>query len=113
MHGIAPCSAADSRPGTVIAETGYLLSVRGGVRSEAFFLRSFSEGTFHCVPFEPADFVRMAGLVETYSNFPLGTTDASVIAVAERLNVTEIATLDHRHFAAVRPRHADALTLLP
>jgi uncharacterized protein len=102
-----------SSRGTVIAETGYLLGARGGVRSEALFLRSLAEGTFHCVPFEPADFVRIAELVETYSHFPLGTTDASVIAVAKRLNVTEIATVDHRHFAAVQPRHADALTLFP
>jgi hypothetical protein len=33
--------------------------------------------------------------------------------VAERLGVTQVATLDHRHFRAVRPKHTDALTLLP
>ena len=55
----------------------------------------------------------MAGLVDTYADFPLGTTDASVIAVAERLGVTDVATLDHRHFDAVRPRHADSFILLP
>jgi len=38
----------------------------------------------------------MADLVNTYESLPLGTTDASVVAVAER-----------------RPEHADALTLLP
>jgi len=43
----------------------------------------------------------------------LGTTDASVIALAERLEITEIATLDRRHFTAVRPRHVEAFTLLP
>jgi predicted nucleic acid-binding protein len=40
----------------------------------------------------------MAELVETYADFPLGTTDAAVVAVAERLGVSEIATLDRRHF---------------
>ena len=55
----------------------------------------------------------MTELVEVYADFPLGTTDAAVIAVAERLNITEIATLDHRHFRAVRPRHSNAFTLLP
>jgi predicted nucleic acid-binding protein len=48
-----------------------------------------------------------------YADFPLGTTDASVIAVAERLGATEIATLDHRHFRAVRPTHIASFTLLP
>jgi predicted nucleic acid-binding protein len=36
-----------------------------------------------------------------------------VIAVAERPNVPEVATLDHRHFTVVRPHHVKSLTLLP
>jgi hypothetical protein len=36
-----------------------------------------------------------------------------VIALAERLDIAEVATLDMRHFAVVRPRHVQALTLLP
>ncbi|HEY6747933.1 MAG TPA: PIN domain-containing protein [Mycobacteriales bacterium] len=60
-----------------------------------------------------ADCARMAELVRRYGDLPLGTTDASVVAVAERLDVTEVATLDRRHFTVVRPRHTTALTLLP
>jgi hypothetical protein len=36
-----------------------------------------------------------------------------VIATCESLGETKVATLDRRHFAAVRPRHCEALTLLP
>jgi predicted nucleic acid-binding protein len=43
----------------------------------------------------------------------LGGTDASVIALAERHQVTRIATLNRRHFHVVRPRHTPAFTLLP
>ena len=60
-----------------------------------------------------ADYTRMADLVVRYASLPLGTTDASVIAVAERLGLTEVATLDRRRFTVVRPNHVDALTLLP
>jgi len=55
----------------------------------------------------------MAELVSQYDDLRLGTTDASIIALAERLNITEIATLDRRHFTAVRPCHVEAFTLLP
>ncbi len=55
----------------------------------------------------------MAELAEQYVDLPLGTTDASVIALAERLGISEIATTDRRHFLVVRPRHVAALTLLP
>ena len=61
----------------------------------------------------PTDYSRMAELVEQYDDLPLGTTDASVIALAERLGTTEIAALDRRHFTAVRPRHVEAFSLLP
>jgi uncharacterized protein len=55
----------------------------------------------------------MAELVEQYADLPLGTADAAVIALAERLGLTEVAALDRRHFTVVRPNHATALTILP
>jgi predicted nucleic acid-binding protein len=48
-----------------------------------------------------------------YADFPLGSTDASVIALAERLGTDVVITLDRWHFGAVRPRHCEALRLLP
>ena len=59
-------------------------------------------------PLFAADLDRMAELVETYGDFPLGLVDASVMAVAERLNADAITTLDHRHFSVARPRHLPA-----
>lgn len=55
----------------------------------------------------------MSRLVETYASLPLGAVDASVIAIAERLNVAEVATLDRRHVTVVRPAHTASLVLLP
>jgi len=100
-------------PATVIAEVGYLLNREAGPRLESLFLRSIADGDFTAVDLITADYARMADLVEQYGDLPLGTTDASVVAVAERLKLTEVATLDRRHFTVIRPAHADALTLLP
>ncbi|WP_433711962.1 PIN domain-containing protein [Nocardia sp. CA-084685] len=61
----------------------------------------------------PADYARMADLVVQYGDFPLGAADASVIAVAERLGITRISTLDHRHFRQVVPKHCGAFDLVP
>jgi uncharacterized protein len=55
----------------------------------------------------------MVQLIRRYADLPLGAVDASVIAIAERLAVTEIATLDRRDFQVVVPRHIKAFTLLP
>lgn len=100
-------------PQTVMAEVGYMLEAKVGTFAEVAFLESVADGSFELVNLATADAARMAGLVERYDDLPLGTTDASVIALAERLDVTEIATLDHRHFRVVRPSHVDAFTLLP
>jgi predicted nucleic acid-binding protein len=51
--------------------------------------------------------------VEKYADLPLGGTDASVVALAERLHEAEIATLDHQHFKVVGPNHVAAFTLRP
>jgi predicted nucleic acid-binding protein len=99
-------------PAPIVAEVGYLIG-RVDPQVEAGFLRSLAAGDFVPVELTAGDYERMADLVEQYADFPLGTSDAAVIAVAERLKVTEVATLDHRHFTVVRPRHVQALTLLP
>ena len=100
-------------PAPVVAEVGYLLGRAGGAKIEAAFLRSIVQETLTVVGLELADYERMAELVETYADFPLETTDAAVVAVAERLGMSEIATLDRRHFHAVRPRHTGGFQLLP
>lgn len=98
----------------VVAEACYLINRYCGPSVEAAFLDSLCPGqTFRVVSLVDADFVRMADLVRQYSDLPLGGTDASVIAVAERLKTIDVATIDHRHFTVVQPRHAPAFHLLP
>jgi uncharacterized protein len=101
-------------PSMVVAEVCYLLASRCGPAVEAAFLESLAAGD----PFEvvtPAgdDYMRMAELVRRYADFPLGGSDAAVVALAERLDAVDVATLDQRHFSVVRPRHCKAFTLLP
>lgn len=100
-------------PATVVAEVGYILEQRVGPSVEAAFLQAIADGAFELVALEPVDLARMAQLVTKYDDLPLGTTDASVIALAERLDISEVATIDQRHFRVVRPSHVDALALLP
>ncbi len=85
----------------------------GGARAEAAFLRLLASGWFRLVDLTAADLARIAVLVERYHDLPLGAADASVVAVAERMHVTDVMTIDIRHFSVVRPAHAPALNLLP
>ena len=97
----------------MLTEVSYLVSTRLGWRPEVRLLGDLASGDFTLEPVHPGDLLRIAELVAQYHDLPLGTVDASVIAAAERLNVIEIATIDHRHFSIVRPRHTAAFKILP
>jgi hypothetical protein len=100
-------------PPTVVAEVCYLLSEWGGPDAEVRFLRDFRPGGLQLAELTDTDVARMADLAERYADLRLGGTDASVIAIAERLGIHRIATFDRRHFTVVRPAHVEAFTLLP
>lgn len=100
-------------PSTVVAEVCYWLNQHGGPELEASFLDAVTDGTFTLAELTTNDISRMAELVRTFASFPLGGTDASVVAVAERLGINEIATFDRRHFPAITPKHGGYFTLLP
>jgi predicted nucleic acid-binding protein len=64
-------------------------------------------------PVRAGDWLRVGELVWQYRDLPLGTVDASVVATAERLGISTLATLDRRHFGVVKPAHAAAFALAP
>jgi hypothetical protein len=96
-----------------VTEVVYLLGTRLGPEAEVRFLGDFAAGNLIPEHVAAQDWLRIAELVQIYRDLPLGTVDGSVIAAAERLALTDVATLDRRHFTVVRPGHAAALTLLP
>src|SRR4051812_9172253 len=109
-----PCGGPGrlARTGPSDREGCYLLARGVGAGAEAAFLRSFGAGFLTPVALGLADLGRAAELVERYADLPLGGTDACVVALAERLGVTDVATIDVKHFRVVRPRHVAAFTLV-
>ncbi len=95
----------------VVAEATYLIADRLGAVFESKFLAGIAD--FEVEAPHPDDWARISELVYQYRDFPLGGTDASVIALAERLDTDLVITLDRRHFAAVRPRHVASFQILP
>lgn len=97
----------------VIAESSWLILDRLGADAQADYLRMITAGRLQTVDLTGADWSRCGELVNDYADLRLDLMDASIVAVAGRLGVTTIATLNHRDFTVVRPRHLDALELLP
>jgi uncharacterized protein len=80
---------------------------------EVAFLRWLAGGRVEPLAPTAADYARMAELVGQYHDLPLGAADASIVALAERLGVKTIATVDRRDFGVVRPRHVGSFELVP
>ncbi len=97
----------------VAVETAWMIESRLGPTAEAAFVGSIATAELAVVDLTSADWARCTELIVVYADLGLGIVDASVIAVAERLGVTTIATLNRRDFAVVRPAHCDTLDLMP
>ena len=100
-------------PALVVTEVAYLLADRLGAAAELAFANAIRSGELAVEPVDGTDWDRVVALMERYNDLPLGMVDASVIALTERLGADTVATLDHRHFEVVRPRHVQRLHLVP
>jgi len=108
-------SVADTLAVTVpvIIETAWQIEANVTPAAEIELLTSIERGELDRVDLTDADWTRVRELVAGYDDLTLGTVDASIIAVAERLHVTTIATFNQRDFRVVRPAHVDAFALVP
>lgn len=84
----------------VLAEIDYLLMRHVGPSAQAALLEEIARGVYQLEPFGPADIARAKDVVNRYADLEIGLADASIVVLAERHGVTEVLTLDQRHFRA-------------
>ena len=100
-------------PPLILVEVEYWCRKAGAGAAFSSFVTDIDRGAYHLAGVDLRDVLRAADLVDLYASLGLGIVDASVVALAERLRVERVLTLDRRDFSVVRPRHCAALTLLP
>jgi uncharacterized protein len=88
-------------PWAVLPEVDYLLATHLGSKAERIFVADLAAGAYRIEWGHDRDFERAHEISTRYRALKLGLVDASVIAVAECLGASAIATLDLRHFGAV------------
>ena len=98
-------------PVTVLPEAAYLVRTRLGITEELKLIEGFVNGGVGIEPLKATDLSRAHELMAKYPQ--LGFTDSTIVATAERLALTTIATTDRRHFRIVRPAHIKQFTLVP
>ena len=104
---------ATTLPAPVLVEVDWVARSRGVEDAMDRLLSSIGDGSVVLVDLDAEDYRRVRGLQRLYGDLPLEFVDAAVVAIAERLEQTTIATLDRRHFSVIRPLHLPAFELVP
>jgi hypothetical protein len=100
-------------PAPVLVEVDYWIHARLHPGVLVALMDDVIAGAYQVEDLRAEDYTRIRELCDRYGDSDVGFVDAGVLAMVERLNEPKLATLDHRHFGLLRPRHVDALRLLP
>ena len=100
-------------PAPVLVEVDYWVHMRLHPGILVALLDDIVVGAYLVQDVHAEDYRRIRELCDRYADADLGFVDAAVLAIVERLDEPKLATLDHRHFRLLRPRHVDTLRLLP
>lgn len=106
---------SDSRMTTTwpcFTEAMYLLHRAGGHRAQAALWGLLRAGLLALHESSPEERERMSRLMEQYRDRPMDLADASIVAVAERLDARRIFSLDG-DFHVYRPLDGSAFEIVP
>lgn len=88
-------------PAPVIPEVDHLLGARLGARSRQSFYAGIVGGAYLVVDLAQDRYARVAELNRRFDELNLGFVDAAIVAIAEALGLTRVATTDRRHFGPI------------
>lgn len=100
-------------PDIVLPELAYLILRELGYSHLTTLLRALSEGELPQVQSIPQDLARAAELLDKYADNRVDFVDCMIVAMAERLKVSRILTVDRRHFTVFRPNHCACFEIAP
>lgn len=95
----------------VLTETFYLLSFSWETQDSLWLF--IQRGGIEIYPLEKSLFTRCYELMKQYRNLPMDLADATLVAIAEHLEISKIFTLDHKDFFIYRFKQKRRFTLLP
>lgn len=100
-------------PDVVLPELGFMILRELGYPVLVHFLQSIVRGELVIERTTNDDLTRTAEILEKYSDSRIDFVDCVIAAMAERLKIETILTVDQRHFQLFRPRHCSHFDILP
>lgn len=100
-------------PVTVLPEVAYLIDSRLGHHVMQQFVNQMTRPAWGLEAIQQRDLLRAIKILKQYEDSHLDFVDSTIIAIAERLHISRILTLDQRHFRLIQPQHCPAFEILP
>lgn len=100
-------------PSAILTELAYMVVRDIGRPAFIRLMRSIFAGELELVFPSANDLERATDIMEQYSDSKIDFVDCVVTAMAERLNISRILTIDQRDFRILRPTHVSAFEILP
>jgi hypothetical protein len=98
---------------TILEEVTYLIQARLGHFQVRYFVHQLHNSPIEIEVIRKADLTRIYELLDQYADIKLDFVDASMVAVAERLKIERLLTMNRREFRQVQPNHCNAFEILP
>jgi predicted nucleic acid-binding protein len=100
-------------PTIVLVEVSYLLQKRHGHRAVRQFVKRIADSPILFEALTQTDLKRVYELLNIYADAKLDFVDVAITALAERLNIRQILTVDERDFRLIKPAHCAYFEILP
>jgi uncharacterized protein len=100
-------------PDAVLPELAYMVLRELGYEVLITFLNSLLRGELELERATRSDLARATEILEKYADNRVDFVDCIVFAMAERLNIRRVLTVDRRHFSSFRPQHYSHFEILP
>jgi uncharacterized protein len=100
-------------PDAVLPELAYMVLRELGYEVVVAFLNSLLRGELVVERATRSDLQRATEILEKYADNRVDFVDCLIVAMAERLEIRRILTVDRRHFGVFRPRHCSHFEIIP
>lgn len=97
----------------VLAELDYLIATRVSDTAALSLLGEVGDGAYRLESIDAADVAEAADVIKRYRDLKLGLADASLVVLSRRYDVTDVLTLDERHFRAIQGSRGRPFRILP
>ncbi|NBD34528.1 MAG: PIN domain-containing protein [Chloroflexi bacterium] len=117
LHDVCTLSLEEEEdpllPSIILPELAYMVARDIGHLTWIRFLESVLAGELPLIFTTQADLKRAVKVMRDYADSRVDFVDCVIMAMAERIDVKRVLTVDRKHFSLFRPKHCEFFEISP